>query len=83
VRVRIVVLGVADPPHSGRCLARATAEAVGVAPGLGIDTRIGPGIDPRIGPGIDPRIGPGIDPGMNPGIDPGQLQQYTSGWVRG
>ena len=35
-------------------LARATAEAAGIAPG----------------PGIDPRVGPGIDPGTNPEIDP-------------
>ena len=45
VRVRIVVFGVADPPHSGRCLARATAEAVEIAPDPGIDPRVGPEID--------------------------------------
>lgn len=35
-------------------LARATAEAVGVAPSPGIDARAGPRIDPVISPGIDP-----------------------------
>jgi len=61
VRVRIVAFGVADPPHSGCCLARATAEAVGIEPGPGIGPRVGPVIDPGINPRVDPGIGPGID----------------------
>ena len=61
MRVRIVAFGVADPPHSGCCLARATAEAVGIEPGPGIGPRVGPVIDPGINPRVDPGIGPGID----------------------
>ncbi len=40
-----MAFGVADPPHSGCCLARATAEAVDIAPGPGIDQGMGPEID--------------------------------------
>jgi len=71
VRVRIVAFGVADPPHSGVCgLARATAEAVGIPPGPGIDSGAGPGVDP----GIAARVGPGVDPGIGTEIDLGRAE---------
>jgi len=35
-------------------LARATAQAAGIAPCPGIDARAGPGIHPKMDPGIDP-----------------------------
>ncbi len=44
-------------------LAKATAEATGIAPGPGIDLRVGPGIDLRVGPGIPLRMDPATDPG--------------------
>ena len=58
-------------PHIQACgLARATAEAVGIPPGPGIDPRVRPVIDP----GINPRVGPGVDPWIGPEIDLGRAE---------